>query len=49
MARTMAMARTSMTAKTMNTQQSTERGGRRNGTDDSNGDGDSKDKNRQGQ
>jgi hypothetical protein len=37
-----------MTAKTTNTQQSTERGSGRNGGDNGGGDGDSDDDNRQG-
>jgi hypothetical protein len=47
-ARTMMMVRTTMMAKTINTQQSTERGSGRNGGDDGKGDGYSNDNNRQG-
>ncbi len=42
------MARTLMTAKTTNTQQSTERGSGRNGGNDGDGDGYSDDDNRRG-
>ncbi len=42
------MARSMMTAKITNTQQSTERGSRRNGGNVGDGDGDSEDDNRQG-